>query len=95
MYVDVPMHGRTLNLRVDGSVGQQSSTPPALQEDDAERPLQPTLRSRYVIVGYGVAGSAALKALLEAEPDADVVVIEAEQHSKVCKLCSIRVGNFM
>jgi len=35
-------------------------------------------KATYVIIGYGVAGSAALDALLESEPGADVIVVEAD-----------------
>lgn len=80
-YVDVPMHGKILNVRVDGSLGDGGRQPAAGDGVAADV----TTRSRYVIVGYGVAGSAALKAVLEVEPEAEVLVIENDQASKARK----------
>jgi hypothetical protein len=77
--VDLPSEGRVYNVRVSswlaehlsnggGGPGAQPAAAPSYDE-----------KVPYVIVGHGVAGAAALRALLLAEPSAEVVVVEARQ----------------
>jgi NADPH-dependent 2,4-dienoyl-CoA reductase/sulfur reductase-like enzyme len=59
------VHGRVMRVRVK---------PPMVKGEAPKVDRQ----SPYVIVGLGVAGKAALKSLLECEPDAHVMIIEAD-----------------
>ena len=90
---DFLAHGRRLSVRVSPwlSAEQQGPTHPprrgrrrprpgaAVPQPDGEEGVEWRQRpsSKYVIVGLGVTGSAALRALLACEPDAEVTVVEA------------------
>jgi len=80
------VHGRRLNVRV--SPWLSSMTGPAAASADVgainkRRKRRGSMgasvhwrNSKYVIVGLGVTGNAALQALLECEPDAEITVVE-------------------
>ncbi|EWM21574.1 apoptosis inducing factor [Nannochloropsis gaditana] len=78
------IHGRRLNVLLSPWLSTIAEDGPASTNMDAaqhrRRDLTSSLATRrsakYVIVGMGVTGSAALQALLECEPDADITVVE-------------------
>ncbi len=72
------VHGRRLNVRVSPWLSSVTDEAGGANNGAARKASTSRRRaSRYVIVGLGVTGTAALQALLECEPDAEVTVVEA------------------